>query len=142
MIASPSFFLSALLTGCLAIEFSRPVDIDVESLVSVSELGPDAQLQVAMHSVSQSAVGYKSFEPDCLVDAGFCELTIDVGGLGRTGVDVYVWLDRDGADEGDMHRALIDDDPVGYVFVHVPSMPYERPLEVPLDLPANVFEAE
>ena len=134
--------LAPLLGACLGTLPSRPVDIEVVAVAELPEFGPDTQLQVASYSRSKSAAALMSAGAECLVDPGYCDLTYEVGGLGQSGVDTYVWLDVDGNDEGDLHKALVDDDLLGYHFVDVHALPFDTPVGVDLDLPSVVVDAE
>ncbi len=129
------------LAGCLPTP-GRPVDIDIVAVADLPDFGPDTQIQVASYSWTKSAAATTSIDPDCLVDPGTCDVTFFVGGLGHAGADTYVWLDIDGDDAGDLHKALLDDDLLGYLSVNISSLPYDtRPL-VELDFPEVLIDGE
>lgn len=136
----PVLLSATMLGGCFSI--AKPVDFVVESALDLPEFGPDTFLQVALYSTARSARTQMEVEPDCLEDPGWCDITISVDGLGHKDIEAWFWLDVDGDDGADLYRVLLDQDPLGYTFVHVPSMPYDEPLEVVLDDPRLVIEGE
>lgn len=128
--------------GCVGFEISRPVDIEVEAVGELPELEPGTQIEVTMFSTSKAAVVSSSHGPDCLEDGGACEFTVDVAGLGNKDVELYAWLDVDGNDGSDLEKAILDGDPLGYLFIHIPALPYDGPQLVVLDDPALIVDGE
>lgn len=134
--------LGPVLAGCAALEVGQAADFQVQPAVELPAFGPSAVLQVAMYSQSKSAAASTSVQPDCLLDPGICDVSLYVGGLGRGGVDTYVWLDLDGDDGRDVHQALVDDDLIAYQVVSVTELPYDAPPLLLLDWPEVMVNAE
>jgi len=125
--------------GCIGLP-SNPVDVLVESNIAIPAFDETTLLQIMMVSQTRSATSRWATDAGCLLDPGYCDVVVDTGGLGVRLVDLTIWLDVDGDDEGDFYEALADGDPIGFLTFDPPSGPLEYPLLVTLDEPVIAVE--
>ncbi len=121
---------------------AKPFDLVVASNVDLASFEAHSILQVRMEAQSGSVASQMPADAECLLDPGYCELVPDASGMGGGSLTGIVWLDLDGDDDGDPQRALLDHDLIGDFRLDVRDLPYDHPLEVVLDEPEAIYDAE
>jgi len=137
--------LFLILTGCGFPPI--PLDLRVSTDVDLPPLEEGTMLELSTRTKDTHSRTYR--DASCLVDPGWCELQLDVSMMGcrypelcLRRLEGTLWLDLDGDDDGDELLALVDGDPIAYFDVEIAWLPLEEPLEIVLDWPEAVLEAD